>query len=80
MRDYGSRRMDRGSGVRTDSERTVQAVMRRLGQVTSIVHREVMAELIKRNDGSAETFNDWFKPVVDRLLHFTLEDYEDAPR
>jgi len=57
----------------------LRVIVRRLGYVALKVHETVMSRLRQDSDARlAEAFNDIFKPVVDMLLHFDLEDGDDS--
>lgn len=64
-------------GVGTDgSQETVAVtVIRRLGYVAAKVHQHLMDDLIRRGDQvTAERVNNCFKPLVDMLINFSLEE------
>jgi len=73
------------SAERMGSDRTsslsaaeVCTVVRRMGYVAAKVHEVVMARLVVDDQELAERFNDIFKPLVDIMIHFTLEEPGDG--
>lgn len=52
-------------------------VVRRLGFVMSKAHETIMGRLIAQGEHElAERFNDLFKPLVDLVVHFELDELE----
>lgn len=65
-------RVDTGSGELDRA--TVITVIRRTGYVAAKVHEVIMGRLISQGEHElAERFNDLYKPLVDMLIHFDLD-------
>jgi len=85
MRDHGSRKNRREAALLSPAEhreatvRAVTNIVRRLGVVLGAALEASISELIKGEFvATAETLRDELKPLVDSLVHFTLEAEDDG--
>jgi len=85
MLDSGSRKNRRAAAALSPAEereatvRAVTNIVRRLGVVLGAALDASISELIKGDFiGTAETLRDELKPLVDSLVHFTLEENHDG--
>jgi len=74
----GSRGENGRDSATSLSAAEIHTTVRRLGFVTLKVHEIIMARLLKEDQALAERFNDVFKPLVDLMLHFNLEDDDNG--
>jgi len=85
MLDSGSRKNRRAAAALSPAEereatvRAVTNIVRRLGVVLGAALDASISELIKGDFiGTAETLRDELKPLVDSLVHLTIEENHDG--
>jgi len=68
-------RENRGEATASSlSAAEVITTVRRLGYIALKMHEVIMSRLGEGDAGTAERFNDMFKPLAEMLIRFDLED------
>lgn len=78
--DLGSRERVERFGASSLSAAEAQAIVRRFGYMLHRVHEVVLAELLTKDNGYAERWNDVVKPIAEMLMTFQLTPEGDDAR